>query len=475
MTQPTGATRTLEPSDEPDEPQASQTPNRTRSWRPKLRTKQPKERTPSDSTSRLSLGRWLPPFVYLLAAYAAWRWLPTSDTIRLFVVVVLLALAVWTALQFRLDSTRERPVPEQGAPLHLRRLARLLMLQYVPKRSPAELLKLAGERCFNLLQRRSVIIGVYGPKGGVGKTTVATIIAYLISLFSKKPVLIIDAREKRGNITEAMGFWRRDAESMAQPSTTTTLTFRQALDLNDWGLFENATDMFDIIPSVTGMMLHVIASDHIEDDAEWPIEIERVERFFRQARRHFKAIVYETTDDVHSPLNRALLRVCDIPVFVHRVNMPNSLAETKQGFSIYRRDFGEKIRKRGVLFVLAAKRGQTAQEWSDKFKNAVPPERTTLIPRSGFYESDNTDPGFEEDELRDVTRLPSTTRPLDRTPPRIAALYLDGINPAIESVPVTDWTDRLPVSATAESSDFAESASQAPPSSELVHVPTKTA
>lgn len=431
MSNPTGAGAVPswsndEPEDVPRSPKGGQdasSPTDRRIRRPSL-------------PSTFPLNRLVAPTMYGVAMLVTYRLLAPIDTVPEMLLLSLLAIAgIWTIIQYSLDRTADRPPPKMGLPTLTHRLARLGGMTYVPEQGVAELLSIAGRQCFDLLQTRSVVVGVYGPKGGVGKTTVATVIAFFVSLFSKKPTLIVDAREKRGNITEAMGFWRRLRAAVTKPSTKTTLTLRQALDLNDEGWFDNATDMHDLMPSVENMMLHVIASDHIESEDEWRIEIDRVVRLFETARRHYKFIVFETTDDVHSPLNRALLRVCDIPVFVHRVNMPNSLAETKQGFSIYRGEFGQKIREHGVLFVLAATRGQNAQYWADKFKNAVPPERIMPIPRSKFYETDQTDPGFEDEDLRDEDGLPSRTRSLEDTPAAIAVRYVDGINAGIETIP----------------------------------------
>ena len=78
-----------------------------------------------------------------------------------------------------------------------------------------------GEVGMSGWNRRAMTIAVFNPKGGVGKTTVATNLASTLQMRKGKSVLLIDADTVTGHVTMSLGIdsvrtvadsWRDEAE-----------------------------------------------------------------------------------------------------------------------------------------------------------------------------------------------------------------------------------------------------------------------
>ena len=70
-------------------------------------------------------------------------------------------------------------------------------------------------------QKRATVIAVFNPKGGVGKTTVATSLAAALQINHGQRVLLVDADTVTGHVTTSLGLeqvrtvadsWRDEAE-----------------------------------------------------------------------------------------------------------------------------------------------------------------------------------------------------------------------------------------------------------------------
>jgi len=390
------------------------------------------------SSFAVDLKRLVAPVIILIITFLTAKMLYPFNVGSMVLIGSLTVLFVYVAwIQKLVDKTTNRPEPSIGRPKLLRTVLRSVGITYVPRQTNAELVGIEGEEHFGLMEDRDVVVGVFGPKGGVGKTVITTGIGWWASFFNKSSNFILDAREKRGHIAECIGLWRRSSETMTQPQAHTTLTFRQLLDMEDQGWFYQGTQMFNLVGSATGRMLHVGASDMILNGKQWDVGVERVKRLFARLRSYYKFIIFECSDVLNSAMDRELMRLCDIPVFVHRVDSPGSIGETKQGFNVYEAEFGDKIRRHGVLFVLATRKSQTPEEFSRLFGNIIPPERVFLVGYDEFFKADHTDEGHDDTTKFDPSRAPMRTRDIDHTPESAVLQWMKGINAGLRTVPIS--------------------------------------
>jgi pilus assembly protein CpaE len=220
--------------------------------------------------------------------------------------------------------------------------------------------------------RRATLIAVFNPKGGVGKTTVATNLASSLQARKDKSVLLIDADTVTGHVTTSFAIeavrtvadsWRDEAEG--GPSET---------------LVELA--------SAHGSGLRVVALTDSPINTEI-LEAERVKAAIAVARRSFDVIVvdlhpsysalnqavFDEADRILVPVTpdvpalRAAVQFLDVAVALgcrERVSMVVNRANSGVSVADVERTLGvtafAQLRSAGLLFVRAANEGRTVIE-----------------------------------------------------------------------------------------------------------------
>jgi pilus assembly protein CpaE len=229
----------------------------------------------------------------------------------------------------------------------------------------------------NALARRALIVAVFNPKGGVGKTTISTNMAATLQMHRGQQVLLIDADTVTGHIANSLGLdqietvadaWEEDA---ALPR----------------GLAGVATQ------HSSGMRVAVLAANPLQTEHIDPV---RLADHLSGSKLGFDVLVADLHPD-YGPLNRAIFARCDrilmpvtpdvpaitaavkflelaesdlgvrdrISLVVNRANTGIAVADVERTLGV--RAFAT-IRSGGPLFVRAANEGVTVVEKFPKEK-----------------------------------------------------------------------------------------------------------
>lgn len=227
-------------------------------------------------------------------------------------------------------------------------------------------------------QRRATVIAVFNPKGGVGKTTVATSLASALQLRKGQSVLLIDADTVTGHVTTSLG---------VEEVRTVIDAWH---DERDGGPAEPLQEMASAHPS--GLRVVALTSSPLHTDI---LEPARVAEAIQQARRGFDFVVVDLHPS-YSPLNQAIFETADrilVPVtpdvpairagvqlseiaselgirdrlalVINRANSGVSVADLERTMDM---PAFALIRSGGLLFVRAANEGRTVIEMFPKEK-----------------------------------------------------------------------------------------------------------
>jgi len=256
--------------------------------------------------------------------------------------------------------------------------------------------------------RRATVIAIFNPKGGVGKTTIATSLASTLQLNNGQKVLLIDADTVTGHVTTSLGL---------EHVRTVADSWR---DQAEGGDPESFIELAAAHPS--GMSVVSLTSSPLHTDI---LEPQRVADAITAARPYFDFIVVDlhpsysalnqavfvkadrilvpVTPDV--PALRAAVQLRDVAIeigvqdrlalIVNRANSGVSVADMEKTVGMPAMAL---IRSGGLLFVRAANEGRTVIEMyprervSEDFqalaerlvRTAVPTEPAIVPAKAGF-------------------------------------------------------------------------------------------
>jgi pilus assembly protein CpaE len=140
---------------------------------------------------------------------------------------------------------------------------------------------------------RATIIAVFNPKGGVGKTTVATNLAAILQTRRGHDVLLVDADTVTGHVTTSLGI---------DGVRTLADSWR---DQDEGGPRESLADIASAHPA--GMKVAALTTSPLETEI---LDPERVAEAISAARRGFDFIVVDLHPS-YSRLNQAIFTVAD--------------------------------------------------------------------------------------------------------------------------------------------------------------------
>jgi MinD-like ATPase involved in chromosome partitioning or flagellar assembly len=224
--------------------------------------------------------------------------------------------------------------------------------------------------------RRATIIVVFNPKGGVGKTTVATNLASTLQIRRGRSVLLVDADTVTGHVTTSLGIeavrtvadsWHDEAEG-GSIETLTEIAAAHASGMRVVSLTDSPLDVDILDPARVAAEIQAArtAYDVIVIDLH-PSYSELNQAMFEIADR----IIVPVTPDV--PAIRAAVQLRDVATndaFKERLAMVVNRANSGVGVADMERTVGMPalalIRSGGLLFVRAANEGRTVIEMFPK-------------------------------------------------------------------------------------------------------------
>ena len=142
-------------------------------------------------------------------------------------------------------------------------------------------------------QRRATVVAIFNPKGGVGKTTVATSLAAALQLHQGQRVMLIDADTVTGHVAVSLGL---------EHVRTVADSWR---DETEGGPVETLAEI--AAPHPSGLSVVTLTSSPLSAEILDPA---RVSRAISAARRGFDFVVIDLHPS-YSPINQAVFELAD--------------------------------------------------------------------------------------------------------------------------------------------------------------------
>jgi pilus assembly protein CpaE len=224
--------------------------------------------------------------------------------------------------------------------------------------------------------RQATIVAVFSPKGGVGKTTIATHVASALQLVKGQRVLLVDADTVTGHVATSLGL---------EQGRTLADSWRDELD---GGEPETLAEIGGIHPS--GMRVVALTANPLNTEI---LEPDRVVEAITASRRGFDFVVVDMHGS-YGALNQAIFNCADrvlVPVTPdvpsiraavqlrevaadlgvrHRLEIIVNRANSGVSVPVLERSVGmpalAQLRSAGLLFVRAANEGRTVIEMFPK-------------------------------------------------------------------------------------------------------------
>jgi pilus assembly protein CpaE len=227
-------------------------------------------------------------------------------------------------------------------------------------------------------QRRATVLAVFNPKGGVGKTTVATNLASALQLNFGQSVLLVDADTVTGHVTTSLGL---------EQVRTVADSWRDQLDGGPAGTLAEIAS-----PHPSGLAVVALTSSPLNTEI---LDPHRVAEAIEVARRGYDFIVvdlhpsysllnqqvFERADQILVPVTpdvpalRAAVQLRDVALetgiadrlalIVNRANSGVSVADMERTVGM---PALAQIRSGGMIFVRAANEGRTVIDMFPKEK-----------------------------------------------------------------------------------------------------------
>jgi Flp pilus assembly CpaE family ATPase len=188
--------------------------------------------------------------------------------------------------------------------------------------------------------QRATVLAVFNPKGGVGKTTLATNLASALQTRRGQSVMLVDADTVTGHVATSLGIdgVRTLADSW--------------LDQSEGGPFETLADIASAHPS--GMKVVSLSSSPLNTEI---LEPPRVADAIHNARRGFDFVVVDLHPS-YSELNRAIFEIADRILVPVTPDVPAIRAAVQ--LSDYATEVG--VRERLALVINRANSGVTVAD-----------------------------------------------------------------------------------------------------------------
>ena len=224
--------------------------------------------------------------------------------------------------------------------------------------------------------QRATVIAIFNPKGGVGKTTVATNLASALQLHQAQRVLLIDADTVTGHVTTSLGLeqfrtvadsWREQADDgVAESLTTIATTHPSGMSVVSLTASPMNTEILDPVRIADAITISRPNYDFIVIDLH-PSYSALNRAVFEKADR----ILVPVTPDV--PALRAAVQLRDVAIelgvqdrlslVINRANSGVSVEDMEKTVGMPALAL---IRSGGLLFVQAANEGRTVIEMYPK-------------------------------------------------------------------------------------------------------------
>lgn len=227
-------------------------------------------------------------------------------------------------------------------------------------------------------------------KGGTGKTPVATAVAATIARVTQQFTLLVDANQTKGNTASRIGV--KHTMSIREAVVLFEEQFEKIAITHEW-----AIRVFRRHPAPGYGSLRVITSDD-HNQRKTRLGYSRVLSFFRGIKSAVAHMVFDCGNTTDGAATRAAVEFADVPMFVARLSLENSLTDLLDTINHYRDTAPDKVENAMIVIVdhrryrLRRSRNTSEQDYARFFNKdceneflRFSAEQVVLIPHDSFY------------------------------------------------------------------------------------------